>query len=101
ATTQTVGIARHLRQCDLVIIDYHMPGLDGRAVLDSLKSAAQSCGATPLFYLYTSDATLVSQYRQLGFDGVFSQKGSADALVRQVEAVFRLQRLRGLGRPRV
>ncbi|MET0593923.1 MAG: response regulator, partial [Polyangiaceae bacterium] len=25
-TTQTVGNARHLATCDLVIIDYHMPG---------------------------------------------------------------------------
>src|SRR6476469_10033727 len=28
-TTQTVGNARHLATCDLVIIDYHMPGING------------------------------------------------------------------------
>jgi DNA-binding NarL/FixJ family response regulator len=100
ATSQTVGIARHLRHCELVIIDFHMPGRDGKTVLESLKGAAQSIGTTPLFYLYTSDASLGGQYRQLGFDGAFTQKGSADALVRQVEAVFRLQRLRGLSRPK-
>ena len=77
-----------------------MPGLDGRAVLESLRGAAQSSGATPLFYLYTSDPTVSGQYRQLGFDGVISQKGVTEALVKQVEAVFRLQRLRGISRPK-
>ena len=28
-TMQTVGNARHVPSCDLVIIDFHMPGLDG------------------------------------------------------------------------
>lgn len=94
ATSQTVGVARHLRGCDLVIIDYHMPGLDGRAVLESLKSAAEASGAAPAFYMYTSDSAAGMQARELGFDGVFGQKGSAEALVRQVEAIVRLQRLR-------
>jgi two-component system, OmpR family, response regulator len=96
ATTQTVGIGRHLRNCGLVIIDYHMPGLDGRAVLESLKAAAEATGAAPTFYMYTSDDTAAQHARELGFDGVFGQKGSVSALVRQVETMFRLQRLRGI-----
>ena len=30
-TTQTVGAARHLVDCDLALIDFHMPGFDGGA----------------------------------------------------------------------
>lgn len=95
-TTQTVGTARHLRSCDMVVIDYHMPGIDGAEVLDSLKSAASSAESQPLFYLYTSDRELVNKYRELGFDGTFTDKGNDDAFVTQVNAAFRLRRLRSL-----
>src|SRR6476660_4764947 len=54
-TTQTVGTARHLASCDLVIIDYHMPGINGLAVLEQLRGAAGHLERQPLFYLYTSD----------------------------------------------
>jgi CheY-like chemotaxis protein len=30
ATTQTVGVAQHLSSCDLVLIDYFMPGVGAR-----------------------------------------------------------------------
>src|ERR1044071_3990942 len=39
-TTQTVGNARHLATCDLVIIDYHMPGINGLAVQQAMRAAA-------------------------------------------------------------
>src|SRR5258707_15760651 len=54
-TTQTVGNARHLASCDLVIIDYHMPGINGLAVHEQLRGAAEHLARRPLFYLYTSD----------------------------------------------
>jgi two-component system, OmpR family, response regulator len=95
-TAQTVGAGRHLKVCDLVIIDYHMPGLDGRAVLESLKSAAASAHTKPAFYLYTSDAEIQQEARRLGFDGAFSKKGNREALVAQVDAAFRMLRLRAL-----
>ncbi len=94
ATTQSVGIARYLRQCDLVIIDYYMPGIDGQAVLESLKASAQGAGIEPLFYLYTSDANIGGRYRALGFDGYFAHKGDDEALVSQVRSAFRLRDLR-------
>jgi CheY-like chemotaxis protein len=96
ATSQTVGTARHLKGCNLVILDYHMPGLDGGSVLSSLKAAAASAQSKPLFYLYTSDTQLQATATTLGFDGAFTEKGNREALVRQVDSVVRLLRLRAL-----
>ncbi|MGD0678137.1 MAG: response regulator [Polyangiaceae bacterium] len=94
ATTQPVGNARHLPTCDLVLIDYHMPGLDGSSVVASLRSLAHSMkGACPL-YVYTSDPKVASNCTQLGFDGAFNCKGDDRALVRQVAALFRTLAIR-------
>jgi CheY-like chemotaxis protein len=94
ATTQIVGNARHLPSCDLVIIDYHMPGLDGSSVVTSLRALGGSVkNACPLF-LYTSDDKLATSYAQLGFDGAFTAKGDERALVRQVAALFRTIEMR-------
>jgi CheY-like chemotaxis protein len=93
-TTETVGLARHLRSVYLVLIDYHMPGFKGAAVLDSLRAAAQKSGQTPLFYVFTLDAAIASQARQFGFDGAIASKGDPEALVRQVETVGRYETLR-------
>jgi two-component system OmpR family response regulator len=91
-TTQTVGAARHLRGVDLVLLDYHMPGITGDAVAQSLRAAATAVGFAPDIYLYTSDQT-VSQHLP-GFDGGFAKKGDDEALLAQVDAAFRLRRLR-------
>jgi len=97
-TTRAVGTARYIPTCDLAIVDYHMPGIDGGTVIGSLRAAAaaskreQSC----LFYLYTSDPAIAKDYARLGFDGSFVDKGDEDALVRQVRAVFRMVAMRAL-----
>jgi two-component system, OmpR family, response regulator len=96
ATSQTVGVGRHLRGAEIVIIDYHMPGLDGGEVLASLKAASQSAKVPPVFYLYTSDSELEKKSRALGFDGVFNRKGDFEALAQQVDAACRLLKLRAL-----
>jgi serine/threonine protein kinase len=99
-TSQTVGTARYITTCDLAIIDYHMPGIDGGTVITSLKSAAASSKAaskgepTCLFYLYTSDPSIAKDHARLGFDGSFVEKGDEGALVRQVRAVFRMLSMR-------
>jgi serine/threonine-protein kinase len=97
-TTRAVGTARYIPTCDLAIVDYHMPGIDGGTVITSLRAAAsssqreQSC----LFYLYTSDPAIAKDYARLGFHGCFVDKGDEDALVRQVRAVFRMLAMRAL-----
>lgn len=95
ATAQTVGTARHLSGCDLVVVDYHMPGFDGAAVLANLRSAIRG-GDSPLFYLYTNDENLHREATRLGFDGAFTRKGDDRALVEQVDAAFRMRRMRAL-----
>jgi CheY-like chemotaxis protein len=99
-TAQTVGNARHLASCDLVIIDYHMPGIDGFAVQQQLRGAAAQLDKQPLFYLYTSDPSVVALAK--GFDGCFTNKGDEALLIQQVRAVFRLSQIRAMankGRP--
>jgi CheY-like chemotaxis protein len=96
ATTQTVGSARFLKGCSLVILDYYMPGIDGRQVLESLRRAAASLERAPAFYLYTSDEDIARQAKQLGFDGAFRNKGDLAQLRTQVDGALRLAALRQL-----
>jgi two-component system OmpR family response regulator len=96
ATTQTVGTARHLNAASIVILDFHMPGIDGETVLASLRRSAQSFGRKVSFYLYTSDEQMTRRAKQLGFDGAFRNKGDLDALLPQVETVARLVALQGV-----
>ena len=98
ATSQIVGNARYLPKCDLVILDYHMPGLDGRAVLDSLKAVASTTETSCRFYLYTSDPALCGRSAELGFDGVLAKKGDMDALTHQLRTLFRTWSIRSLRR---
>ena len=89
ATTQIVGNARYLPTCDLVLIDYHMPGLNGSSVVASLREVAVAAKSRCPFYMYTSDPTIARSWRELGFDGAFGQKGDDAELVRQTRALFR------------
>lgn len=95
-TTQTVGAARFLSGCSLAIIDFFMPGIDGGAVVASLRAASENRADAPLFYLYTSDESKAKLFQQYGFDGVFTNKGDDDSLVKQIAAFFRYERLRRL-----
>jgi two-component system, OmpR family, response regulator len=96
-TTQTVGSARHLRGCELVIVDLHMPGLSGGDVLQSLRAAIPKDTPRPLFYLYTTDEIAAQDYAKMGFDGCFTKKGDVLALVPQVQAALRIARMRQIG----
>jgi CheY-like chemotaxis protein len=93
-TSQPVGAARHLLLCDLVILDFHMPGMNGGEVLRSLKMLGANLGVCPMYFLYTSDRTLSRGYRELGFDGTLINKGDDESLVQQVAVALRLAKLR-------
>jgi DNA-binding NarL/FixJ family response regulator len=92
-TSEPVGAVRHLLLCDLVIVDFHMPGMNGSEVLRSLKMLAARSGANPLYFLYTSDKAVSRRHRELGFDGTLTSKGDDDALVAQVAVALRLAKL--------
>jgi two-component system, NtrC family, sensor kinase len=93
-TTTGLEVASRLVQnAELAIVDFHMPGLNGEEFVRLLR-AALPAGASCLFYLYTSDRDEAGRYEQHGFDGAFLKKGDEEALVPQVEAVFRTVRMR-------
>jgi CheY-like chemotaxis protein len=90
---------RDLPGAEVVLVDYHMPGMHGGEVVRRLREC-QPPGQRTLFYLYTSDRALSGEYRRLGFDGQVIMKGNPDALVRQLNAARRaiaLRRLRPAG----
>lgn len=95
-TTSTVGLARLLPGVVLVLLDYHMPGLNGGDVLNSLRSASRHLPTPPAFYLYSASEVAQDQMHQLGFDGAFAHKGDLDHLVTQLMPVYRLLSLRAL-----
>ena len=93
-----VGAARQLISCDLVLIDFHMPGIGGGEALTSLRKAGKAMGAQPLFFLYTSDKTASRTHRDLGFDGALINKGDDESLVQQLSAALRFAKLRRMSR---
>ncbi len=95
-TSQTVGAARHLVDCDLALIDFHMPGFNGGAVIQSLRGASSASGKTCLFYLFTSDQEVAKDYARMGFDGSLTGKGDDSALLRGVRAAFRVLQMRAM-----
>ncbi len=82
-----------LARAQLVIIDYHLAGTNGRETLEALRERARERAAPPRFYLYTSDKEIGADYRSLGFDGRFILKGNVEALTRQISAAVRTERL--------
>ena len=93
-TAQTVGAARLLVGASLVIIDWHMPGMSGSDVLQSLSAAVANSAKRPLFYLYTSDPSVTHAAKSSGFDGTFVNKGDDDSLAQQVGAAMRIAKLK-------
>ena len=77
-----------MKNSDLVIVDFHMPELNGAEALTLLKECA-SREKPPLFYLYTADKDVAISFKAHGFDGALSFKGQDDVLVSQVETALR------------
>lgn len=94
-TTSPATASSYVRSADLAIVDFHMPQMNGAAAVRHLRGglpAGQRCE----FYLYTSDRDVASKYSEHGFDGAFLRKGDENALLPQVEAVFRTIKMRKL-----
>lgn len=96
ATHTSVRAAeRDLLGADVVLIDYHMPGMHGGEVVQRFRALIPAEQRT-FFYLYTSDRNLSGEYRRLGFDGQIILKGNAEALLRQLGAARQAVALRQL-----
>jgi hypothetical protein len=73
-----------------------MPGLNGRAVIESFRAATKASGRSCLFYLDTSDEEVARRYAKEGFDGALTGKGDDEALLRGVRAAFRVLKMRAM-----
>ena len=96
--TNPVLASRQLPSCDLVLIDFHMPGITGADALNQLRKAGKAVGAQPLYFLYTSDKVASRTHRDLGFDGALINKGDDESLVQQLAAALRFAKLRRMTR---
>jgi CheY-like chemotaxis protein len=88
STATTLQEAKErMAQCnpELVIIDYHMPRLNGEQCLRELRPLGLE---NTRFYLYTADANVFRQHREMGFDGVLMLKGKKPVRA-QIDAVAR------------
>jgi CheY-like chemotaxis protein len=85
---------RMMASSELVIIDFHMPGIDGAQARVELQAALPQGSARPTYYLYTSDTAVAGRYKELGFDGALTWKGNLEALGPQVQSIARMMRMR-------
>jgi CheY-like chemotaxis protein len=82
-----------LEGVDVVLIDFHMPGVTGRDVVGRLRSVAKDAGLAPVFLLHTTDDRMAAGSKEMGFDGAVAQKGNFDLLAKQVAGALRLKKL--------
>lgn len=94
-TAATVGeAAPWLDVCDIVIVDFHMPGINGAEALRELQSRQGAGQPGPVYYLYTTDTTVAVQFRAHGFHGAFTNKGNVTTLSAQLATAARLLKMR-------
>lgn len=85
---------RKVNEADLVMIDYHMPEMQGGDLLRVLQPLTSRNERHVVYYLYTSDHNVAVTYRDLGFDGAFISKGEPALLPDQLATAARVLRLR-------
>lgn len=78
---------------DVVLVDFHMPGVNGRDVCARLRGLAKEAGLSPVFLLHSTDDRAAASSKEMGFDGAVTQKGNFDLLTKQVAGAVRLKRL--------
>lgn len=92
--TSSIQAARKLlSRADIVVIDFHMPNLNGAQALDRLRDAV-TADRVRLFLLYTTDTAEAASYQRYGFDGALTRKGDVEALRSQLDAAIRRLRLK-------
>jgi len=69
---------------DLVITDYRMPGIDGKAVLDALKKAKPD-GPIVIFSIYHDDGSQKMQDVLRKADGVISKPIDREQILKVIE----------------
>ena len=80
----TDWLGEHPSGCDLVLLDFHMPGQDGIETLKSLKPALR----TPVVFLSTfADAALSREARRNGASGWLAKSVEISELVSALQAV--------------
>jgi CheY-like chemotaxis protein len=93
-SARPVGVGRQeIAHCDIVLLDYHMPGISGGEALHALRQAGAQAHTYPAYFLYTSDKTVSLRHRELGFDGTLINKGDDESLVQQLGVALRLTKL--------
>ncbi len=81
------------RPVDVVLLDLHMPGMDGRETLARIRGGEAGSPDLPV-YIVSADATpeASEETRALGADGFFVKPLDADALLRTLGALARRSR---------
>ena len=74
---------------DLILLDLHMPGMDGRAALRAIREGDGPNGGVPvLAFTAESDGPELLSLRREGFDGVITKPILPALLVRQLGDVL-------------
>ena len=84
------------RPVDVVLLDLHMPGMDGRETLARIRGGEAGAPDLPV-YIVSADATpeASEETRALGADGFFVKPLDAEALLRTLGAIARRSREAG------
>jgi len=81
-------VALHTSTPDLIVVDLHMPGLDGFGVMEALRPQIEVAGYLPILVL-TADITEVSRRRAL-------DAGARDFLTKPIDSIEVIQRTKNL-----
>ena len=94
-TATTVNeAAPWLDSSDIVIVDFHMPGINGAEALNELRERVGDKVPGPTYYLYTTDTDIALKFRAHGFHGAFTDKGNVVTLSTQLATAARLLKMR-------
>lgn len=81
------------RDFDLVITDFRMPGMDGKAVLDVLKATKPQCPVV-LFSVYHDDSDTLTDDILAKADGLITKPIDHEQLTRAIEKALAKRRPR-------